>query len=210
MNTPERQSNIIFVGGLNPGDDRRLEWVAERWNRKYGIECFVFNMDWYSKCSPSFDYNMRKLVAKVDELSQKGPVSLVGLSAGASAVLNAFVDRREEIEHVVLICGRIKRGNMRGIRSFRNRTASSAAFAISILEAEDNLSALTDDDKQKILTVVAGLGDELVPYDTATINGVKIVRTPTFGHVISIICSLTFFSKPVIDFILGRKQDGHR
>jgi len=64
------------------------------------------------------------------------------------------------------------------------------------------LSQLSDTDKQKIMTVTAMFGDELVPPDTTMLEGAYNTRVPTAEHVLSIGAALTVFSKPLIIFLI--------
>lgn len=57
------------------------------------------------------------------------------------------------------------------------------------------------------MTVRPLLGDELVPADTAVIEGANNITVPSIEHVISIAASLTIFSTPLLSFLQQEKRD---
>jgi hypothetical protein len=126
------------------------------------------------------------------------------LSAGGSAVLNAFIERKNKIHRVVNVCGRLRVGTQKGFRSFEARTSSSPAFAQSIKLCESREDSLTGPDRLRIMTVRAMFGDELVPSDSAILRGAYNTRIPTPEHMFSISMALTLFSKPIILFLTGK------
>ena len=138
----------------------------------------------------------------IDRFANDGDrISLVGCSAGASAALNAFIERKNIIYRVITVCGRLKTGNQRSFRSFPARTATSLSFAESVKLFESHEHLLSDQDRQKIMTVRALFGDELVPADTAILRGAHNIVVPTPEHVFSIAIALTLFSRPLITFL---------
>lgn len=97
--------------------------------------------------------------------------------------------------------GRLRSGNQRVFRSFETRTASSPSFAKSVQLFESREELLSDNDRQKIMTVRALFGDELVPADTTILRGAYNTVVPTPEHVLSIGMALTLFSRPLITFL---------
>lgn len=188
---------VILIPGL--GDNNRLmAWTTKFWKWQ-GLEPVVFRMGWAD--SESLKVKLAKLGKLIRQLAKKGKVSLVGTSAGGSAVLNAYLERREAIEKVVNLCGRLRTGNETGWRSFATRTASSAVFAQSVSLFEKREKELTKADKKKILCLRPKWGDELVPPNTASIAGANYAEIPCGEHTISICLALTFLSQPLIKFL---------
>lgn len=193
-----RENYVILVPGL--GDNtRRLEWATGFW-RRFGLTPVVMSMGW--KDGSNFGPKLQNLVDKVDDLSVRGRVLIVGTSAGGSAAVNTYLERRDRVEKVVNVCGRLKVGTRQGIHSFEVRTASSPAFAQSVLKLESRLSELTHDDKSKILTVRARFGDQLVPAGTVIIDGAENISVPMMEHMTGIVLALTLYSRPLIQFLL--------
>ena len=194
----EQQHFIIFVLGL--GDDSRgLGFLSNHW-RKHGFTPKIFSFSW--RDGKKFQPKLERLLSLIDNLSQKGRlVSLVGTSAGGSAVLNAFQKRKNQIHRVVNICGRLRTGSTTGFRSFSSKTSSSPAFAESIKLFERREHLLSPADRAKIMTVRPAFGDELVPPDTVGITGSSNITIPSVEHVLSITLSLTLFSKKILCFL---------
>jgi len=145
---------------------------------------------------------LERLIDLIDEqLNKREKVSLVGTSAGGSAVINAFAERRDKVHRVINVCGRLREGTQTGFRSFKERTKSSPPFAQSIEFCETHLESLTENDKRKIMTVRSMFGDELVPSDTVIIEGANNIQVPAPEHVFTITTALTLFSKRLIDFL---------
>lgn len=199
-----KEHSVIVIPGL--GDETRLLQVATNHWKRHGLNTIVHSVGW-SDGEPSFEPKLKILVEMIDRLKNKGAVvSLVGTSAGGSAALNAFIERRNVVHRVVNVCGRLRKGPTTGFRSFEAKTASSPSFAESVKLFESREGSLTYLDKQKIMTVRAMFGDELVPADTTILQGALNTRVPSPEHVFSIGMSLTLFSKPVILFLKGKNS----
>ena len=199
----QKPHKVILVPGL--GDDTRfLNWATKNW-QKHGLEPVVHSVGWRDGES-SFEPKLKRLISLIDEFVKEGnQVSLVGTSAGGSAVLNAFIQRKDSIHKVVNVCGRLKVGPTSGFRSFQSKTQTSPAFAKSVKLCESEIKSLSKQDLKKIMTVQAMFGDELVPSETTIIHGALNTKVPTPEHMISIATALTIFSKPMIDFLLRQE-----
>ena len=190
---------VIIVTGIGEMS-RGLELITRHW-RKADLNPVVHSIGW-GDLEIGFDIKLKKLLVVIDSFVKRGDqISLVGVSAGGSAALNAFAERRKIIHRVVSVCGRLRVGSRSGFRSFQKTTAVSPAFAASVILAEENTRTFVDSDKAKILTMRAKYGDELVPPDTAVIEGVTNILIPTPLHTFSIVIGLTFFSKPLLKFL---------
>lgn len=184
---------VIIVPGL--GDNRGLDLLTKVW-RWPGVRTVVFKSEW--KSSENYQSKLERLLDLIDKELAKGKVSLVGTSAGGSLVLNAFSERKDKINRVITICARLRKGQIHGFRGFEERTKEYPAFAESITRAEESEKMV---DKSKIMTVRALLGDELVPNNTAMIDGAKNIAVPLGEHMLSIAGSLTVFSRPIVEFL---------
>ncbi len=98
---------------------------------------------------------------KIDELSDKEyEISLFGQSAGGTAVLNAYIERKNKI---VNICGRLRKGK-NVFPSLETAAKGNPAFVESVLLFENqNEKKLTTEDRKKILTIKP-LWDGVVPH----------------------------------------------
>lgn len=194
-----KEHKVIIIPGL--GDEtNKIKFATNHW-KKHGLEPVVHSVGWHD--GDKFELKLHRLVGLIDEFSQEGDiVSLVGISAGGSAAMNAFIECKDTIHRVIIVCGRLRTGSQSGFRSFEIRTASSPACAQSIRMCESREPDLTEADKLKIMTVRA-MFDELVPGDTAILKGAYNTRVPTPEHMFSIGMALTVFSKPLIVFLIG-------
>ncbi len=194
-----KKHRVIIVPGLGDDEDK-IVWLTNHW-RKHGLEPIVYTIGWLDD-EKEFQPKLSVLVEMIDQFTKDGDkVSLVGCSAGGSAVLNAFFERKNVVHKVITICGRLRHGNQKGFRSFETRTASSPSFAKSVQLFESREDVLSDNDRQKIMTVRALFGDELVPADTTILRGAYNTVVPTPEHVLSIGMALTLFSRPLITFL---------
>lgn len=195
-----KNHSLIFVPGLG-NDVKKIQLITRFW-QKFGFKIIIHPFGWHDD-NQDFNLKLKKLIQIIDAEKQNGnSVSLIGMSAGASAVLNAFLERREIIDHVVSVCGRLKTGTQIGFRSFESRTKSSHVFAESVKNIELREGEFNVEDRAKILTISAGFGDELVPADTSTIDGARNVKIPMIEHMLSIGSALTIFSRQIINFLI--------
>lgn len=128
-------------------------------------------------------------------------MSLVGTSAGGTAVLNAFIKRKNKIHRIINICGRLRTGPEYGFRSFQTTTSTSRAFAQAVKLAEAEEHTLTKAERNRIMTVRARFGDEVVPPETTILEGAYNTSVLTPEHMLSIGAAITIFSKPLINFL---------
>ncbi len=196
----EKTRRVIIVGGLsgtsqNPG----IERVTNHW-KKEGIEREIFDISW--KDSQRLEPKLRRLLERVDYLhSQGNTISLVGLSAGGPLAVIAFSET-DNIDRCVTVCSRLKRGDEVGIRSFEARTNQSHSFAEAVLLCEQRTPNISADKLQQILNIRSRFWDELVPPDTAFIEGAKHREVNMIEHVASIAWSLRFFPQ-LIAYLRG-------
>ena len=193
------EHNVIFIPGLGDRQDP-LKWAVQGW-QNHDLVPVVHSIGWRDN-ETSFEPKLKRLIDMIDKFVEKGDmVSLVGTSAGGSAVLNAFVERRDVIHKVINVCGRLRTGPTTGFRSFEAKSKSSPSFAESVTLFESRENGLSESDKQKIMTVRSLFGDELVPPETTIIQGAYNTTVPTVEHILSITAALTVFSHPLIMFL---------
>ena len=191
---------------IGPGLDGRiggLRWLTRNWQEKYDLRPEVIPIIW--KDGNHFAPKLREITDLIDKFSEKGDlVSLVGCSASGSAMLNAFVERKEAIHKVVNNDGFARPGNAKSFRSFSQRSEASQAFRESVLRFAELESTLTAEDRKKILTV-RPLWDELVPPETVVIEGALNTTVPMVEHILGIATALVRYD-PVIMFLRGEKS----
>jgi len=190
--------NAIIIPGL--GDHAGITaWTTKRW-LSHGLNPIIYPMSWND--GEEFKPKLEGLLEKIDEYASTGEkLSLIGCSAGASAALNAFCERKDRINKVISICGRLRTGSQTGFRSLKSRARSSPAFKQSVELFESRQPLLSAQDKKKIITVSAKFGDELVPANTSAIEGCCNIDIPIMEHTIAIYTALTVFYGRLISFV---------
>jgi len=168
----------------------RLFW------RLFGVEVHYLALGWHS--DEPFDKKLEKLLALADELHTKhGSVSMVGVSAGATAVLNAFVQKRDIVK-VVCICGKINNPQTVGVKTYEY----NPPFKESVYLLQKNLPKLGPSDRQRIMSTHP-LQDPVVPPADTIIDGAYELAVPTKGHSFSIYFSVMFRARTICRFIIN-------
>ena len=192
---------VIIIPGLS-GETKSLEFFTRNW-RKNGVEPIIYPIIW--RDDESFDLKMKELRKFIVNLTKdKSKISIIGCSAGGSMALNIFLENPDVIDRAVNICGRIRKGNQVGFRSFEFRSRTSYAFAESEKSFENKEKSLSKDQREKIMTIRPLFGDELVPSNTVGVEGSKNIRVPTIEHTLSIYMTLFVFKKRIIKFVLEK------
>jgi len=191
--------HVIIIPGL--GDNAKLTQLGVSHWRDKGFYPIVHSVGWHDT-EKDFYQKLNRINNLIDSIySNESRVSLVGCSAGGSAVINAYSLKKDKIHKVVNVCGRIHIGKLEGFRGYNNKTSSSPPFAQSVKLSERNIKSFTQEDLKNIMTVSAMFGDQLVPRDTSYLEGAYNYIIPTGEHVFSITMALTIFSKKILNFI---------
>lgn len=188
-----KEHHIIYVPGLHDQLflNKSLTNVIPYIWRLHGFATHIVYPHWEEG---SFRPKLQKILKEIDDLYNLGHrVSLVGQSAGGSAVLNAFSERRDIISGVVNICGRMRAGeNVKPTLNLAGRYSPAFIESVKLFE-EINEPTLTDQDRRKIMTI-RPLWDETVPKSTVPINGAKNTVLPSVEHSLSGILACTVYS----------------
>ena len=193
---------IIVVSGL--GDNGRELKLASTWWKKEGLEPIIFLPHWENE--KGVKPKLTRLLRKINIESRDKKILLLGISAGASLAMNAFLMKPEKIEKVVSLCGRLKMGLSKDMirRKLQENTLKRRAFRESVELLQKNLNKLAKIDKKRILTLSAEFGDEVIPLETSTLPGVKNIMIPAIEHVISIFSAMTVNFEPIKKFLLKK------
>lgn len=196
-----KEHHIVYVPGLSDQSfiNKGLSGMLPLIWKIYGFETHIVYPHWQE--GNSFQPKLKKILDKIDALSTSVyTVSLIGQSVGGSAVLNAFCERRNMVNGVINICGRVRAGkNVSPTLEIAAR--NSPAFIESVLLFErKNEPGLNDQDRKKIMTV-RPLWDEIVPKSTVPIRGAKNIIVPSFEHSLSGILACTLYSGTALGFL---------
>lgn len=152
-------------------------------------------MDWGDK--RPWRVKFKLLLDRIDSLAAEGyVVGLVGASAGASAIINAYEARKHAVAGVVCIAGEINHPEAVGPR-FRRKNRS---FIESAEQCVESLQKLDYADRQRILSRYA-LYDELIPSRDSRIAGAHNQLAPSAGHFITIATQLLFGAPSFLRFL---------
>lgn len=178
---------VIYVPGIKDDLFYVQTLLLQAW-RLRGVRPVMFTMPWFG--NGAFEPKLSRLVSKIDTYHKQGhKVSLVGTSAGASAVLNAYALRKDDILRVVYICGKINQPNTVSDRTY----ARNLAFKTSLLQLQNVLSKLDDKDKRKLSSFYSP-ADITVPHVDTVIEGVAEQRLPALTHMWAILYILSIGS----------------
>ncbi len=145
----------------------------------------------------TFAPKLKRLTEQINYLTSQGSrVSLVGISAGASAAVNTYAANKDKIHKLVFICGKVRSPQNVNRRYFEK----NPAFKDSIYLSEANWQKLNAPDKKKMLYLHA-LVDGIVPPCFNKLEGVQTKTVLAFGHVVGIAVALTFYSASICRFL---------
>lgn len=177
MQSPEH--HLVYVPGLH--DDHPLNRAAALplpliW-RLHGFHSHVVLSHWSD--SGEFQPKLEHILEVIGDLATRGHyVSLVGQSAGGSAVINAFAESPHLITGVVNITGRLR---VEGEPSLAKASQSSPAFAESVRRCERVLQGLAVSDRARIMTI-RPIVDRVVPAGSVPVDGAQNLVAPVRGH----------------------------
>lgn len=188
---------LVIIPGLGD-NDKKFNFVVRNWEKEYKIIPHIHLMPWKDK--RSFTPKLKRLLLLIDNLYKNGnEVSLLGTSAGGSAVINAFCKRKNKISKVINVCGRLREGK-NVFPTLRQAAMTSPSFEESVLLCEANLEKLSKKDKSKIMTIKP-LFDEVVPGSTVAISGANNAVIFSVEHIVSIVLAVTLYSKKIMEFL---------
>lgn len=181
-----KQHHVIYVPGIL--DDSYLQSTWVRLWRIYGVRGHLHEMPWLG--GEPYESKLQRLLREIDWHTDEGhKVSLVG----ASAVINAYIERRHKISGVAYICGKINAPE----KVSNTLYSENPAFRTALQRLQDNLPKLTDTDKAKMLSFYSP-GDSYVPHTETIIPGVRECQLPSLRHGQAVIYALTFGARKLL------------
>lgn len=186
----KRQHHVIFVPGL--GDNIWGQGFYVRLWRLHGVHGHLHEIPW--KGQGAWEPKLQRLLHEIDTYAEQGyRVSLVGASAGASAVLNAYADRKDKITGVAYICAKINAPETVSEKTY----AKNPAFKTSLYALQGVLKKLTPEDTAKFHSFYSP-GDNYVPYKATTVQGVSESKIFPLRHGPAIIFSLALGARQIL------------
>jgi len=181
----KQQHHVIYVPGILD-DIYHAQGVLVKLWRFHGVHGHCHEIPWEGP--EAFEPKLQRLLEQIDKYRSKGhKVSLIGASAGASGVINAYMERKDDIHGLIYICAKINAPETVSKKTY----ARNPAFKTSMEVLQKNLAKLTAADKAKLHSFYSP-GDGTVPYDATVIQGVAESRLPALRHGRAILYSLSF------------------
>jgi pimeloyl-ACP methyl ester carboxylesterase len=190
-----KKHSIIYVPGLGDAHlgGQRLLVATWRW---WGVEPVVCQMKWGD--GEPFAPKLARLLGVIDTYNAKGyVVSLVGSSAGASAVINAFAARKDAVSGVVCIAGKINNPEAIG-KSYRRNNPAFVESAYLVQPSLDKLDF--EADRSRIQSRYAFL-DPVIPKQDSEIAGGRNRMLPSIGHSFTIATQLLLGAPTFLQFL---------
>lgn len=185
--------HIIYIPGL--GDHRTYgqNIVIQAW-RLFGLQPHYMALGWHQP--EGIDAKLERIHQMIETLHQKGhTVSLVGVSAGASAVLNVYAANLR-VARVICICGKINRPETISHRIF----ARNPDFEQSMARLGAALATLDQHRLQHILSIHPWK-DRTVPVADTKITGAYEKTVPGRSHASGIFSGIIFGARPIANFV---------
>ena len=176
---------MIYVPGIRD-DLYFIQSVLIQCWRLRGVRPIMRTMPWSGE--EGFEPKLARLVSGIDTYRQQGHrVYLVGASAGASAVLNAYAQRKGDVQGVAYICGKVNYPDTVSSQTY----AQNPAFKTSMTQLQDTISTFVESDKRKLCSFYSS-ADTTVPYKDTVIEGVLEQKLPPLRHGWAILYTLSF------------------
>lgn len=193
------KDKIIIIPGL--GNDTKYYSIITSFWKYIGYDVSIISVDWVNS-NLTLSNEIHKIKSLRDKLINESinssRITLIGVSAGGSLALNTYFSYPNDFHKVVNICGRLKRGQD---TNFQLRAKTSKLFRESGLSCENKLKDIENCQKEKILSISAKFGDELVPKECSKVDNVQNIEIFSIEHLMSIFLSLTFYSAEIFKFI---------
>ena len=199
MSKVRRIQAVIYVPGLGDGRVGSQQLAVKLW-RYQGVEPHLVQMNWAD--NEAFAPKLQRILDLIDQLHEQGKtVSLVGASAGGSAVMHAYAERPDRVQGVVLLCGKIRNRNNVSHQTYSH----NVAFQQSMDYIKEDLARLGKAERRRVLSLRAFM-DESVPAPDTQLEGIKTGHILAIGHALGIAVGLTLASPRVLNFLKRRSR----
>ncbi len=190
----QKKLRVLYVPGL--GDSRlgAQQLTLFLW-RLWDVRAEIVPMHWDT--TEAWEAKLERLLTAIDTLEAQGyTVGLVGVSAGASAVINAYALRKAHLVGCVLVAGKVNRPEAIGTH-YRQH---NPALVTSVEMCVQSLAQLDGADRQRILSRYA-VRDLVVAQADSIIPGACNRQAWTIGHAVTIGFQLVFGAPGFLRFL---------
>lgn len=189
--------HVIYIPGIGDHKSYGQDIAIKLW-RIFGLHSHYLPLGWANP--EKFSTKLARLTGEIDRLTEKGhTVSLVGTSAGASAVIAAYT-ARPNIKGIATIAGKIHHPETIGKRTAeQNPDFIEAAQAISA-----NLDILQKRGDIKNILCIFAEQDKTVPMQDAVIEGASMHHVPGWDHSSGIFFGVMLGGRTLARFLKTR------
>jgi pimeloyl-ACP methyl ester carboxylesterase len=192
----QERHHVILVPGLRDGQQPLLKLVLLNW-RLNDLAAELHLAPW-TDVKEKLDDKLARLVSLVESY-QADKVSLVGISAGGSLVLNAFIKRPKLVSHVVTVCAPIR--VILGQKPKGDALLeANPALRASLESCERGIGQLSAKDKHQVLTIRSA-HDQLIADQAVLLDGATNIKISGFNHTLGIFTAFVVENKRILDFI---------
>ncbi len=186
--------HVIYIPGLGDHDLTRQTNILGFWNW-WNVDTEIFQMNWAD--NRSWELKFSELLNRIDTVHKLGiKVALVGVSAGGSAVINAYAARPDAIVGIVSISGKINRPDKIGPKYYQK----NPSFVESAKNSPFSLDKLSEEQRSHILSRY-GIYDPIVNKADSKVPSAKNRTSPTIGHVFTIAFQITLGAPSLLRFL---------
>ena len=186
--------HLIYIPGLGDRNPKGQRWAVKTWSI-WGVEAELFHGNWGD--GQPWEPKFERLLKRIDELASQGTqVALIGASAGAGAVINAYAARKDKVVGCVLICGKVNNPSGIGPRY----STGNPAFMTSANAVPKALAQLNEADRSRIMSIFS-IADPIVPKRDSRIPGAHNRYTLIIGHSPTIATQITLGAPGFIWFL---------
>ena len=188
--------HVIYIPGVRDYRPYGQNIVIQLW-RIFGLRPHYVPLGWDKK--EGYSVKQARLTGLIDDLHRNGnSVSLIGVSAGASAALNAYA-ASENVFKVICISGKINNWQTIGRKTFER----NPDFEESVKNLCCSLESMGHTKITNIMSIHPWK-DQTVPIADTIITGAKEKTLPGWNHVTGIFFGITLGALPIASFIYSR------
>jgi pimeloyl-ACP methyl ester carboxylesterase len=183
----------FYIPGLGDSSSQGQRHVLKLWSI-YGVKVHYYPMYWSD--DRSYAEKIEAFLSAIDDQSKQGSrLALIGTSAGASAVINAFAAKKDVVDRVVCISAKLNNP-----QTAAGRFEKNPSFKDSLDMVASSLASLSKTDRKRILSLHP-IYDGVVPIRDTRIEGAHEGTEPVVGHAVSIAYALTLGSHRIANFL---------
>lgn len=192
---------ILYIPGLGDSNLAGRRKLLSLWRFRH-VSIEICSMDW--TVAEPWQTKLDKLQKRIDELVDQGSnVSLIGESAGASAVIVALTKQEMKLNQVILLCGKFQYPGR--VATWRYKLNPS--FKDALTESHELVPKLTESQKAKLINLHP-IYDNVVPVTETKEPGFKNSVMPIIGHATSIVFANTIWSWRIVHYIRSAARAG--